>query len=804
MAAVSCPFRLGFTDSTSLYTYESSNTVQYIHNLPRFGISSDLETFLGDGSGSDDLYIVGVFIWSIVLSLILIIYLLMLWIRIEKNSSERYQPQVENMKFATSSDELNRGFLGEESDEVKAIMDEIVNEEQPQIQRNDPNDSLLGSSGLYLEDEEEQCGNVEDLFSSLEDMEESSFPGRASVASSFLFFNDSTDSAERVIPKDELKEIDPGATLPRSHFTSRAASRKRLLESYFSSLKNPSTMVSWSLFGTHYQHDREVDDRSTFQLQKKQSIVEVSRDASEFTADQDNDIDPPQRIRKENTSGADRPSTMTSKIHNSGEIKFARITPNRHLESSIHNSRYNYTHAALLLQRFRIATVLAGCLLIISSMLLITNGVLRLDAEAQNTTEEWKKLKFSAMETKGSVKQFQEHQSVILQQTFEVYYLLSDHCPGIRTNICSLKNNTFTCNIKGIPLETDWQIWLRHNIYPSSIIEFGEALDWTSAQADLQRFEQAPFEEALDAWRKALSTALVGCIFLSILVFLILWSIAFPDLQFRYQKYFISESPYAFPLIYWFLMIAGWVFGIAFLVVALVTADACADSPSSIIATLFFGNETDNQYYSFLPKTYWSYYLAGCPEQMYPYNIAQEQISKWGDLIPPTAALSNALKVQSQLSGTTSQLTCNSNTTDDLEQAVAILELQLCEATQIFVSLRLQLSCNRWYPHYQSIVYESVCSKGCQSLGWASMAQWIILIMSVAIWTFRASFQADIMAHNTCDHKRRNGATKIRSYSYFCRWNRQTDKDVLGSFSSIVPYPTDKSSSNHSSDPSSK
>jgi hypothetical protein len=802
---MACPVSPEFRDSTSLYEYESTELVQYIHSLPRFGISKDLEEFINDDESS---YLLGVSTWSIVLSILLTTYLMILYMcnpgpssvkqqrrqeqqqRQQQHRSRRTQTgNLKRLNYQPQDVTLNRAFFDEEDDrkpdpDIPQQQEQEQEQEQQQAENDrfsikssingkrppfrhpsdimDVNDSVLGSSCRYFEEQEVEKEDLKVFFEGvIDDDDEDSFP--ETTAPNFFFHDDATEgSTDKNLVA--LQEADPTATLPKSRFISRAASRKRLLESYFASIMNSSTMLIWNLFGVTYNSHSEYpalppaattptkqkimrnhasrprqrwtfaqvfsspraekDDGSTFQPQKKKlNHIDSSIDSSRSAANRQDDDNHPNKEPSSDSLAdkqleADTPKTATSSPCNNVAAHHPPHRPLRWLlpKTTIRNPRHNWNET-LLLQRFRVLTVIAGSILMLSAMLLITKGVLQLDAQAESMTKEWQQLQWSSMETKGIIDTLQHLQPSLYEETLTVYRLLDQHCPAIRTDIC---REDQSCNVKGIPLESNWEAWLDSQIQPHNVLSWIQDPNWTSVQADLDRFESIPVETTLGSWRWALAASTICNILLFVLVFLILWATAMPNCQFTFQEYFISTSP-AFPWLFWLLTLAGWAFAIFFLVGSFIASDACVESPSAITAKLFFGNGThDSGYESFLPTTFWDYYLEGCPLDAYPSTV-QDEVSKWAVLIPPTNALNQALN---ELSEAEFDMLCTPDggnmLLNDLRAAVSTLSWQLCEVTQSMVSLREMLRCKWWYPHFQSMAYTSTCLSGTEGIGWAA------------------------------------------------------------------------------------
>lgn len=795
---MACPVSVEFGDSTSLYEYESTELVRYLHSLPRLGISKDLEDFL-NGEEDSASYLFGVCVWSIVLSIILTIYLIVLYrCGTTPSSAKRHQQRsraiqrvnLKRLKEGSKPQDttLNRGFLREDDDDRELPPDpptqdhhqqqqserfsikSLIYEKRPPINHSPPdmlnvNESVLGTSGLYCEDEAAEKEGLDLYFEGVVDFEEQSFP--ATTTSNFLFQDDATDASVDKMLLD-LQAADPTATLPQSKFISRAASRKRLLESYFTSLMNTSTsMLTWNVFGvsadpqTEYpalattpppppsknpnrkirvgnykirprqawtfaqvfaSPREEHEDGSAFQPQKKQrnfdndSSIESSISAANQSKDDDNrNPEIPSNSIKMKQLKASPPKTEASTAPRSIGSSRLGLLP----RISFRSSRRSYD-VAFLLQRFRILTVVAGSILLLSTMLLITKGIVQLDAQADSVANAWKQLQWSSMETSNVLENLQALQPSLLDDTAEVFRLLDQYCPAIRLGICNDDEDLLDCNIEGIPLERSWESWLAYQMQPQNVVDWMQAPNWTAVQADLELFSSIPVEETLDNWSSTLAASTICSILQFVLVFLIMWSIAMPKYQFDFQEYFISTSP-AFPWLFWLLTLASWIFAIVFLLGSIIASDACVESPATVTATLFFGNGTnDSDYKSFLPTTFWEYYLDGCPLDVYP-SVVQTEVSRWAALLPPTNALNDALK---SLSVAEYDILCTADGSNiilgDLQSAISDLSSELCEVTQTMVSLREMLQCQNWYPHYQTMAYESACQFATDGIGWAA------------------------------------------------------------------------------------
>eukprot|EP00980_Cylindrotheca_fusiformis_P018700 scaffold6226_cov118-Cylindrotheca_fusiformis.AAC.14 len=860
---MACPVSLEFFDSTSSYEYESTALVDYLHSFPRLGLSKDIEELLLNENGEGS-YLFGVCIWGFILSVILTVYVILLGRCSPRLSSEDDQRQdrqpvaskrvnlTRPKKPEIQEASVDRSFLHDSEEEDKKLqappteyhqqlqsdrfnIKSLIYEERPPVDPSSQmlhvSESVLGTSVCFREEEQNAEKADLDLFFEGVLDDESSFP--ETTASNFLFQDDATESSnDKAL--DKLYEEDPTATLPRSKFISRAASRKRLLESYFRSLMNTSAMLTWNIFGIRTDPESEYpalsaqpgkssskrkirikkirsrprqawsfaqvftppreekDDGSTFQPKKTErkpsdSAIESSESGKKHGSGADHES-AASRSHRTRQLASSKPISMTSSPLNSANHRRSshpqlRTSPLATIRSSRGNCNGGFS-----LQRFRIITVIAGSVLMISIIFLIIKGVLQLDAQADSILKDWRQLQWSSLETKEVLNMIQSRQLSLYEETEATFRLLDQSCPAVRNSVCDDKND---CNVEGIPKASSWKEWLDYGLRPKKTLLWLQATNWTSAKADFDSLDSKPVVETLENWRKALAASTVCNTVLFFLVFLILWAIAMPNRQLDFQEYFISTSP-AWSWLFWSLTLAAWALAFLFLLGSFIVSDACVESPNSIAASLLWGEEVEgSDYQSFLPKTFLTYFIDGCPLDAHP-SVIQDEIVKWSALIPPTNELNDALN---GLSAAEFDIVCmqggSSVVLDDLQSTISSLSSELCEEAQTLASLRERLRCEYWYPHFKSMIYESTCSIVAQGLGWASMAEWIVVIMCLTIWTFREAFRTGRGVSSRSSHLvdwswgRRLGSSS----------NPRREEDKLGKFPTLRPNSTEESSS---------
>jgi hypothetical protein len=326
------------------------------------------------------------------------------------------------------------------------------------------------------------------------------------------------------------------------------------------------------------------------------------------------------------------------------------------------------------LQWFRILVVVASTLLIVSTLLFCMNGIWNLELQTRSVLEGWNQVQETATVMQEFLRDLEDLQSSVLQQTWNLWQLLDQHCPKLKpSGVCPANN----CNVTDLPLQFTWEEWLDF-VQPTNVAILYQGENWTLLQNDLDTLLEQPVESNLEYWHWALwVTCACNCL-LALLAFFIMWGISLPWLEKSLER---SLSSCLFGFFYWLLVVLAWVFGMGFLIASVLSVDVCADSPNEIAVELL-NNRMDTQ--SFLPK-YWEYHMRGCPADSYPPYV-DDRVWLWANLLPPTSRLADGLE---GLPSATFEETCGTSI-EPLRNAAATLNLQLCIVTQSLVrSLRL-------------------------------------------------------------------------------------------------------------------
>ncbi|KAL3942756.1 MAG: hypothetical protein SGBAC_003100 [Bacillariaceae sp.] len=389
---------------------------------------------------------------------------------------------------------------------------------------------------------------------------------------------------------------------------------------------------------------------------------------------------------------------------------------------------------------FQMLTLLSGFLLLLFAALLISDGLLPLGTQSEVMVEEWQTVLFSAIETEQIVNDVQDLHTSLHDRSGLLIKALDMSCPSVRPSLCTDVGDGYSCDVRGIPFYEDWEMLLDIGIQPTNITTRSQrTYNWTLANNDLTYLTTMSFETTLNIWQWILSAVGIFNAILFFLVLLILWAVAIPKRQHEIQNIFVRKSR-AFIWLFWISTLMIWGFAIMSTAGTFVLSDFCFQSPGENTIELMFGNKTQAEH-SFLSKEFWSYHIDGCPMEQYPSSL-QEEIENWTSLLGPTVDLHDALQ---RMPVTQFELMCGPGSrrfNNDLKLATSHLQSEICSLVQTLTSLRRVLECRRWSPQFESIIYQSVCELGTQEVGWTAMSQWIIVVMSLTIWTFQETFRS--------------------------------------------------------------
>ena len=82
----------------------------------------------------------------------------------------------------------------------------------------------------------------------------------------------------------------------------------------------------------------------------------------------------------------------------------------------------------------------------------------------------------------------------------------------------------------------------------------------------------------------------------------------------------------------------------------------------------------------------------------------------------------------------------HTNQTDSLIDVIDTIQYQLCDVATILEDIRQFMQCSNWYPLYETTVYETVCYDGTKGFAYVATTQFIIVLCSFLILTFRVAF----------------------------------------------------------------
>ncbi len=369
------------------------------------------------------------------------------------------------------------------------------------------------------------------------------------------------------------------------------------------------------------------------------------------------------------------------------------------------------------LNRLRGGVVLAATILVIGTLLGALNGVWALDWNRRAMLNSWSDIEYKAYELKQFVIELRTLQSSMRQQLWNIWQLLDQHCPLVKTSLCPLAYlptaKNVTCDVTGVPLEAAWRSWLQIFGSPETVEQtLFQPEDWNAFTMDLDTLLDQPVERGLDGWNWALWASVACNCLLSIFALSILAAISLDDAT----RLHFQLSTWSFATMYWITVVLAWIFGVCFLVGTTLTVDSCTSSmedgigaPATTAKILLKRIDTR----SFLP-IYWDYVVDGCPSNLYP-EFLSDRVWTWGNLVPSTVRIATRLEEFSDEDFTE---TCGSPI-GPLRSAAETFSLQLCMVTQSLINIRRNLGCDQWYPLYESMANESTCYQGSTAFVWS-------------------------------------------------------------------------------------
>lgn len=518
--------------------------------------------------------------------------------------------------------------------------------EEDESDEND--DSAMDSDDFFLsftnssdDGAEEKKDDKDDIYSSILDL---SFP---KADDEEFLFEDAIEEGEEELTSDDDSGM---STLPQSKFISKAACRKRLLENYVEAFRSSNSVLSAS------------------------QVLDTTAVADLGMLIDDDTVEPIASIFENMNHEGSESSPLQKK-------KQVRIEEEAKHQKSAEQSKADYEQARKhwvrqqirydrQLQRFRIFTVFASTLLIVATLLFILNGVWNLDMATNNILSSWAGVQQTSDKALGFLKDLQHLQASVLQQTWNIWQLLDQHCPTIRPEgVCPNSN----CNVSGLPLEDTWDGWLQF-VVPSNVAMLYQGENWTAVEEGLMLIKDQPVESTLVAWHWALWATCACNALLALLVFGIMWGISLP----YGQKYILSfAQSRLFCIVFWILTILSLIFGMGFLIGTVLTADVCAESPNHVAHELLGRGRLDIGPI----EEYLTYFIDGCQTEDFP-GLIEDRVWLWANLLPPTQRLVNSLeRFPTQIF----EQVCGSSV-DPLVTAASTLSLQVCMVTQSLVS----------------------------------------------------------------------------------------------------------------------
>lgn len=413
----------------------------------------------------------------------------------------------------------------------------------------------------------------------------------------------------------------------------------------------------------------------------------------------------------------------------------------------------------------RMIVALSCALIVVSIILCTTLGISRLYGFQSTINFEFESL---ANEITSKFASFDSTELYLLlseldSQKEQVYFILDGHCPEISTKLCDYSFRSSSCNLEGVPLEDSWKELLVASDRISQVNPNDPLLNWfiNAREYSLHLFPllRKSVRNALEKWSTYLAIEATLCIATMVLVLAILVRVLYKLTEKRWQSthqqsgppsqdFFYFCSGRIFAVIFWFLFLSAWIWGLVFSITRGAIVRVCdSDQPSFVVAD-HFGQwqenaiTLDSDISDFLNQQF--HYCLGIPlrneNSVLVPNALSNRIETLARIIDPIEAITDELRDLS-LSGSFEE-TCGSDAMI-ISRAIDDMGAQLCNDANFVTDVYLNImSCEHssWVPLYESMLDDTICTTGLQGITWIVSMQVATLFFGIILWVFRPIF----------------------------------------------------------------
>jgi hypothetical protein len=195
--------------------------------------------------------------------------------------------------------------------------------------------------------------------------------------------------------------------------------------------------------------------------------------------------------------------------------------------------------------------------------------------------------------------------------------------------------------------------------------------------------------------------------------------------------------------IFGILIFFAYIFSTLFIVASIVTADVCVyTSPQDNIDERIMNVLQTTPLKELLGPIvleFIDFYIHQCPVDNLPQDI-KEQLTYIEAGIPLIGQFSTIVTEKQSLTIIQDICGFQTNQTEALVDVVDTIQYQLCDIAGILDDIRNFMQCSNWYPLYEKTAYEALCYDGTRGFAYVATTQFIIVLCSFIILTFRVAF----------------------------------------------------------------
>ena len=196
--------------------------------------------------------------------------------------------------------------------------------------------------------------------------------------------------------------------------------------------------------------------------------------------------------------------------------------------------------------------------------------------------------------------------------------------------------------------------------------------------------------------------------------------------QQRVQRWLVAPT-------FLFLVALSWVFSMIFIMGTIVTTDVCREDPDTVMAAIL---ETSRDRMDPTMHDFLSYVVSHCSATEVPHLITNvtEVLVDYADAVDGMYS--------SLLETTTQQVQQCGSDPSVLDADALLLTTKVCNLATTWQASNKIVSCDNWYPIYETIVHEGLCHHATRGLAWMTFSSLLIVFCALTMLTFRVAFYA--------------------------------------------------------------